>query len=648
MEELKHVQAKSLDSQPLGVLYFSNQEYSNVPNFNLNQYYPRVVDEALDQVSINTFYIVPIPIEIDINNPLSESSLAYLKATLEQYDYITYFVCPFPTTYIDAIFEAYFRYNHSKILSTTNSSQIGANYADNVIRFLPNDYPTVNFWTNIYLKNSNAFDIVFLNGEFINTNDTLGYDAVKSDLVIISEFLSSIGKTMEPNPYDPSAAITGLPSITTDPAIGPQFDNPDGVTGDDVFTSIYNTLDSTQNPDYYTKNYYSSIKIQMAQNPIDPETYPDYLKVMLEQFLKDYPYPETINWQAIVTYVENINITNGELTYDVNPDKLGYLPYLLYYLSFFDYTKQKDIFLVLTQYQFPAILAAINYYIPLLADAFGIPNLVENVQTKVRFLLSNVNNIDEFNYQLFTDPRTDQIWQYDTGMTWYDILQAYTVRTIIPRGEQSSFALFDKMSQTLNLTINGQYYDFGKTNQPLIYALYNSLSFMYHFVKNDVKVSDFILNYFLTTKLLNFGNNLIFDQYMDNIYDVSVDTTFFYGGSTIVNRSLTNRKVKSVSSKNLVYDVFSTIATDNKFVSGAVSDIIQNWIDQNMGILCYYKDQTVDIGNGVSVIVRETNCEILAQYGAAVLTGNAICRNDYFNGFPLNLLNIYCSLGYIN
>ena len=98
---------------------------------------------------------------------------------------------------------------------------------------------------------------------------------------------------MFPNPYDPSSIPTGLPSVTTSILIGPQLGNPDGVSSSDCIASIQTTLDSSVNPSYYTTNYYGSLLMQYQQNPNvskDPT------------FLKDYPYPEVINWILITSY----------------------------------------------------------------------------------------------------------------------------------------------------------------------------------------------------------------------------------------------------------------------------------------------------------------------------------------------------------
>lgn len=556
--KLIHSHAKrGITNIPLGVIYLSNSEFNGVINFTVNQYFPRVVDTALTQLSLDDFYIIPIPVNINTSIPNDITQLNRIKVILEGYPMITYFVFSGPTIYINIIFESFFRYNHDKILFCTNSSQIGADYSDNVVRTLPNDYTIGNFIANIFFNKPGQgyFDIIFLPGQFMNNGQTIGYAGIESNIQIFYEFFEAVGipgYTMSPNPYNPNGnPVTGLPSTTTvlsDGRILPNLGNPDNISRTECQNQISNTLNSSLNPSYYTNNYYASLLMQFIQND---KTFPlqNNPNLVDPTFIPTYPYPEVINWVAMQAYAKNLRYDSitKKFVWDITA-QMPYITYLIEYLINFDYTKDKNILLILAQYQFSAIQVYLYYYFPLISAFLGLTTeeYITIFQSKVRFILTNTNNRDEFTYQLFTDPRTFTLWkpsQYSLEppepKTWFDLTNLMTTNIVIPRTEQTMFVLFNQMSQWLNLSISGKYYDFSNTTQPSIIALYNALTFLNHFVKNGQPVSEFILSYFINTNLLQFGNNILFNNKMDNIYDITVSTSYFYTGQSISNRSTT-------------------------------------------------------------------------------------------------------------
>ena len=550
--ELKHIYTKrSLNSNnniPLGVIYLSNPDTSGVSSFNFNAYFPKVVDIALDQLSIDQFYIVKIPININISlsliNPIQ---LKYIADTLKKYPYITYFVCSAPTTYIDYLFEAFFRYNHDKILLTTGSSQVGANYSDNVIRYLPNDNTLGSFLSTLYL-NEYPFDLIYIPGTFITYDDTtnktiytnLGFDAVKSSIEIINNFLQSVGKSMEPSPYNPNNQPTGLPSVPSkdplDPSsidIGPLLTSIANQSADTMIRQIALTLRS--NADYYTKNYYFSTNLQYVLNGN---------AINNKEWQAKYGTKSRIcDWLVESNYLIEFKKVNGNVVPVYDNSRWSYLDMLCIYLAFFDYRKEKKIVIVMAQYQFPVFIAALNDRLPFILQKLGSPpentkTIIEDFIANSSIILSNVNNSDEFTFTLFNDPQTYQLWYPNNPITWYELTNKYPLKMVIPRTDQSIFMLLDKMSRILNLRQNGKYYDISNSPQPLINALYNLLSMLLHFTENNIDLGQFILSYFLNTNLLQYGNNLLFDNNMDNQFNVTVSTSYFYSGTSVISRKL--------------------------------------------------------------------------------------------------------------
>ena len=139
MENLKNITKKNINSIPIGVIYLTNTAFSTTVNYNYNQFYVRIIDTILEQLSISNFYIVPIGLTLSTTETSQQTT--YINTQLAKYSYITYFFCSLPTSYIGILFEAYFKYNHQQILLSTGSSQLNINYQDNVFRFLQSDTP---------------------------------------------------------------------------------------------------------------------------------------------------------------------------------------------------------------------------------------------------------------------------------------------------------------------------------------------------------------------------------------------------------------------------------------------------------------------------------------------------------------------------
>ena len=510
MENLKNIIQKDINSIPIGVIFINNPQFSTVANYNFNQYFVRILDIILDQLSISNFYIVPIGLKLTTKE--SPEQTAYINTKLLSYSNITYFFCSLGTNYISILFESYFKYHHQQILLSTGSSQINANYQDNVFRFLQNDYPLFNFISNFYFKEPLSFDLIYIPGEFINRlgpgkTDFYGFAEILSDTTIINDYLTTIGKQMIENPY---VLTQQQPFMSRE-----QF--------------VFQMRLTLSNPDYYSpgNNFFQTNIMQYAINT-EVESNPKFKSKYDANTLS------IINWKIY-------NLWFDSQTQIPNFNRMSYIEILCIYIIFFDYTQTKDMVFIITNYNFPSFLSAVYYYLGIFSKLYNKPDVIAQFQTKARFILTNTNNLNEYTYNLFTDPQTDTLW-YNTGKNWNDVLDYYSTRICIPRTDQSMYVLVEKMSRALNLRSQGKYFDISLSPPILLTPIYNAVEFLFHFVQNEIELGPFILTYFFNSKLLQYGDNLVFNNYMDNIYGVIVLTTFFDSGTSVINRGFINRE----------------------------------------------------------------------------------------------------------
>jgi hypothetical protein len=130
----------------------------------------------------------------------------------------------------------------------------------------------------------------------------------------------------------------------------------------------------------------------------------------------------------------------------------------------------------------------------------------------------------------------------------YELLFAYDTKICVQRIDQSMFVLIEKLSSNLNLRSRGKYIDISTTPQPAIIAAYNAVEFLFHFIQNGVDLGPFILSYFNNATLLQYGDNLVFNSKMDNVYGAIVLAYFFNEGEgSIINRNIISQKASDVN-----------------------------------------------------------------------------------------------------
>jgi hypothetical protein len=561
MELLKHTSVKNIDSVPIGVVYITNPEFSNITNFNFNQYYVRIIDIILEQLSISNFYIVPIG--LNLSTTPSPAQTAYINAQFNKYPAIKHFFCSFPDNYLLVIFEAYFKYNHEKIVLSTGSVQTQVNFQDNVFRFAQNDYPLINFISNLYFKESLAFDLIYIPGEFFTgrgagTTDFQGFNEIITDTTIINEYLITSNRFMIENPF-----------VLTQ--------QPPGLSRSQFVAQMKSVL---SNPNYYAPgNNYFQTNIQQYTINYDVITNPEFVAKYGLDAMDVLAWKINNLWIDAQTQIPNIQ-------------RMSYIEILCIYLVFFDYTQNKDMVFIITNYNFPVFISAVNYYLPIFANLYDKPDVFNQFTNKVRFVLTGVNNRNEYTYELFTDPQTNTLW-YNSGKTWYETISAFETRICVQRIDQSMFVLIEKMSRDLNLRSRGKYIDISTTPQPAIIAAYNAVEFLFHFVQNEIDLGPFILSYFNNATLLQYGDNLVFNSNMDNVYGVNLLTFFFNEGSgSIINR-------------NIVKDINTAVTTgcgnwtkvNSKTYTGKIKDAVDStaasingytlqYLGYNPGIKC--------------------------------------------------------------
>jgi len=529
---ITHVSTRDINSVPIGVIYLTNPEYSNITNFNFNQYYVRIIDIVLEQLSISSFYIVPIGLKLSPTP--SPTQTAYINTQLNKYPTITRFFCSFPDNFLIVLFEAYFKYNHEKIVLSTGSTGLLVNFQDNVFRFAQNEYPLVNFISNLYLKEPLAFDLIYIPGQFFTgrgagTTDFIGFEEILTDNKVINEYLATTNRYMIENPV----VLTNQPT---------------GMTRNQFVAQMQSAL---SNPDYYApgNNYFQTNIQQYTIN---------FNALNTPLFVSKYGLPamDVIAWK-----INNLWIDPQSQV--PNLQRMSYIEILCMYLVFFDYTQNKDMIFIITNYNFPVFISAVYYYLPLFAQQYNRPNAVDQFINKARFVLTGLSNRSEYTYELFTDPQTNTLW-YNYGKTWYETISSVETRICVQRIDQSMFVLLEKMSRDLNMRSGGKYVDISSTPQPAIVAAYNAVDFLFHFVQNEIDVGPFILSYFNNATLLQYGDNLVFNSNMDNVYGVNLLSYFFYEGTgSIVNRNILNKA--TMNGVNISLDC----STNPIFLTGA-------------------------------------------------------------------------------
>jgi hypothetical protein len=153
---------------------------------------------------------------------------------------------------------------------------------------------------------------------------------------------------------------------------------------------------------------------------------------------------------------------------------------------------------------------------------------------------------------------------------------------------------------------DNKYIDLSKSSQILLIPIYNAIQFLFHFFKNGININSFIFDYFSKSKLLRFGNNLIFDTNMDNIYDIVVGTTYFNNNNIVLTKNITKNIVElniylsfnsdntinnTVKTNNSLYPQIIKLINANSTSKYSISDVtspsnIKTW--DNIDFLKYY------------------------------------------------------------
>ena len=499
----------------LGVLYSPSSTPSNpdTRNYLINEYFLKVVDTMVQQLSINDILLVSIPINLPSSlSVMDETAKQTIYSTLAKYTDITYFICSFGSEQLEILQEVYFKYNKKITLLSTSSSKTSLKLHDNIVRFLPSDYTLVNFISNyIFHDTQYYYDCVFIGGSFyqLEGHPVFGnLEQISETVAFIEDYLNLTYRHLLSSP------------LTTD--------NDNDLNIPNLINSIKNELDANLNPFYYQSNFYSNYIIQYTQNSTNGySTQQEH--IIFSQWLKDYPVAEVTNWKVMESYM----LADGT----IDRSKWAIIYHFMLYITFFDYTQNKKIILFMANFQFPAFMSILNHLIPIFGDIFNKTELLSNFITNSRIIFTNTQNRDEFTSELFNDSRTDTLW-YNNGKTWMDLLNLYNPMIFLPRYDQSINIFINKLSLELNMYSSNKYIDLSLSSPVLLIPIYKALQFVYHFYKNGLNINNFILNYFLKSTLLYFGNNLIFDENMDNVLNIIVGTGYFNSTNTVINRSL--------------------------------------------------------------------------------------------------------------
>jgi hypothetical protein len=470
------------------------------------------------------------------------------------------------------LFEAYFKYNHEKIVFSTGSSGLLVNFQDNVFRFAQNDYSLINFISNLYFKEPLAFDLIYIPGQFFTgrgagTTDFIGFEEILTDNIVINEYLATTNRFMVENPF----------VLTNQPV---------GMTRNQFVGQMRSTL---SNPDYYApgNNFFQTNIQQYTIN---------FNALNTPSFVSKYGLPamDVIAWK-----INNLWIDPQSQV--PNVQRMSYIEILCVYLLFFDYSQNKDMVFIITNYNFPVFISAVYYYLPLFALQYDRPDAFDLFKTKARFVLTGLSNRSEYTYDLFTDPQTDTLW-YNYGKTWYETIMFFDTRICVQRIDQSMFVLLDKMSRDLNMRSGGRYVDISSTPQPAIISAYNAVEFLFHFVQNEIDVGPFILSYFNNAQLLQYGDNLVFNSNMDNVYGVNLLSYFFYEGTgSIVNRNISTKSSIATKDTNV-----NAITINPDCPSGIITVNSRNFQPDSQGFVAALS--TYDRINGIPQVSGVIGC----------------------------------------
>lgn len=511
----------------LGVLYSPSSTPSkpNATNYLINEYFLKVVDTMVQQLSINDILLVSIPINLPYSlSTVDETAKQTIYSTLSKYTDITYFICSFGSEQLEILQQVYFKYNKKITLLSTSSAKTSLKLHDNIVRFLPSDYTLVNFISNyIFNDTQYCYDCVFIGGSFYQ----LEGQPVFGNLPQISETIAVIEDYL----HLTNRHIVKSPLIT---------DNNNDLNVPSLVDSIKNNLDVNLNPNYYKSNFYSNYIIQYIQNSTNGYS-TQQQHIIFNQWLNDYPVAEVTNWKVFESYI----LPNMTIDYS----KWAIIYHFMLYITFFDYSQKKKIILFMSNFQFPAFLSIVTYLIPIFENIFNKTELLLKFIKNSKIIFTNTQNRDEFTSELFNDRRTDTLW-YNNGKTWMDLLNLYNPMIFIPRFDQSINIFINKLSLELNMySSNNKYIDLSTSSPVFLIPIYNALQFVFHFYKNGLNINNYILNYFLKSNLLYFGNNLIFDENMDNVFNIIIGTSYFNSMNAVINRSLT------INRETITYDI---------------------------------------------------------------------------------------------
>jgi hypothetical protein len=335
-------------------------------------------------------------------------------------------------------------------------------------------------------------------------------------------------------------------------------DNDNNLNTNTIINQNINTLDFKKNPNYYKTNYYSNYIIQYIQNSPSSNSSQEYINIF-NQWVKDYPSIEVTNWKVFESFILP-NMT-------VDPNKWAIIYHFMLYISLFDYTQKKQILLFMSNFQFPAFLSIINYLSSDFENIFNVKNVLYNFQNNSSIIFTNTQNRDQFTSDLLSDSRTDTLW-YNNGNTFMNLLDLFKPRIFFPRYDQSMNVFINKLSLELDMySTNNTYIDLAESSQILLIPIYNAIQFLFHFYRNGVSINSFIFDYFSKSKLLRFGNNLIFDTNMDNVYDIVVGTSYFNSEDTIINRNIHRNIINIfINLRVLNYENSDTIINESDII----------------------------------------------------------------------------------
>jgi hypothetical protein len=505
----------------LGVIYIPSIDPANpnTSNYNTNDFFLKIVDTITFQLSINEIELIKVPLQLP--NSLSatnEDTKKIIYNTLSSYKDVTYFISSLNSQQLEILHEVYFRYNKRITLLSTGSSQVSIKFNDNIIRFLSADYGLVNFISNYYLYNTNNYyDCIFISGFFPELSGQPVFGTIRlieETVNFINDYLNLTNRKLILNPL-----------ITN---------NENSMNIDKIINQNTNILDSIKNPNYYKTNYYSNYIIQYIQNSPSSNATEEYKKIF-NQWVKDYPSVEVTNWKVFESYL----LPNMF----VDSTKWSIIYHFMLYITLFDYTQNKQILLFMSNFQFSAFFSIIVHLCTDFEKIFNKKNIKINFISNVKVIFTNTQNRDEFTSSYFNDTRTDTLW-YNNGNTFNSLLDLFEPRIFIPRFDQSINVLINKLSIELDMySKDNKYIDLSKSSQILIIPIYNAIQFLFHFFKNGITINSFIFDYFSKSKLLRFGNNIIFDANMDNVYDIYVGTTYF-NNNMVLTKNITRNIVE--------------------------------------------------------------------------------------------------------